>query len=255
MPFMPSFWKHVNLVLQGAEIVIEVLDARMVEETRNKEIEDKITRLGKKIIYAITKSDLVDKQESESWKRRLNPCVFISGKDRTGTTILKKKILEISRGQNVIVGVVGYPNVGKSSLINALAGRHKTRTSTESGYTKGLQKVRVGPKITLLDTPGVFPNLEKDLLKHGKIGAIDYSKIKDPELAALQLINDEKKLVLSYYQVTDGDPEQILEQIAIKHHRLRKGQEADLEATARLVLKDWQTGRINLKAVQTSKLK
>ncbi len=242
---MPSYWIHVNKVLREAEIIIEVLDARMIEETRNKEIEDKIRKLGKKILYVLTKCDLVNIEELKFRIKDLQPSVFISSIERLGTTILKKKILELSRGEDVVVGVVGYPNVGKSSLINALSGRAATRTSSESGFTKGMQKVRVGPKIVVLDTPGVFPKMEKDLAKHGKIGAIDYAKIKDPEIAVLQLIEEEKEMIVHHYHIeAKEDPEEMLEEIAIKLKRLQKGGVPDLEATARWILKEWQTGKM-----------
>lgn len=242
---MPSFWEHVNKVLREAEIIIEVLDARMIEETRNQEIEEKIRRLGKKILYVLTKCDLADIEELKTKMKSLQPAVFISSTERLGTTILKKKILELSKGEPVVVGVVGYPNVGKSSLVNALAGRAATRTSAESGFTKGMQKVRIGPKIVVLDTPGVFPKMEKDTAKFGKIGAVDYAKIKDPEVAALQLIGKEKETIVHHYLIAGKeDPEEILEAIAIKLKRLQKGGIPDLEATARFILKEWQTGKI-----------
>src|SRR3989344_8471730 len=139
---MPSFWRHVNKVLVNSDIIIEVLDARMIEETRNMEIEEKIERLGKKILYVITKCDLADIKKLEEERKRLRPSVFISSTEKLGTTILKKKILELCHGERVVVGVVGYPNVGKSSLINALSGRGSARTSAQSGFTKGLQKIR-----------------------------------------------------------------------------------------------------------------
>jgi ribosome biogenesis GTPase A len=241
---MPSFWKHVNRVLEEAEIVIEVLDARLIEESRNFEIENKVTRLEKKIIYVINKCDLVNIKELKAKLKDLQPNVFISSKEKLGTTILKKKIMELSKGKPVIVGVVGYPNVGKSSLINALSGRSPTRTSSESGFTKGMQKVRIGPKIIILDTPGVFPKKEKNDSKHAKMGAVDYSKIRDPEMAALRLIEDEKEEICQHYKIDADDPDEILEMIAKKTNKLSKGGGPNLEAAGRLILKAWQTGKI-----------
>ncbi len=240
---MPSFWRHVNRVMQEADIIIEVLDARMINETRNSEIESKARRLNKIILYAINKCDLADKNELEKVKRILKPSVFISSKEHLGTTLLKKKILEMSRGEKVIVGVVGYPNVGKSSLINALAGRGAAKTSAESGYTKGFQKIKVDNKIMVLDTPGVFPKNENDTIKYGKIGAIDYAQIKEPEIAALTLIEENKKWVMDHYQISGEDSEEILEQIGRKLKKLGRKGEVDLEATSRLILKEWQTGK------------
>ncbi len=241
---MPSFWKHVNAVLREAQIIIEVLDARLIEETRNNEIEEKTQRLGKKLLFVVTKCDLVPKKVVEEKSRKLHPSVFISAKDKLGTTILKKKILELSRGENVVVGVVGYPNVGKSSLINALAGRHAARTSAESGFTRGMQKIRVDSKIQVLDTPGVFPNMEHDDIKHGIIGSVDYAKIKDPEAVALRLIEQHKELIEKHYNVQGEDAEKLLEALAVKYRKLAKGGLPDMDATGRMLVKDWQTGKI-----------
>ncbi len=243
---MPSYWIHVKKVIEAANILIEVLDVRHVEETRNKEIERKISKANKKILYVFNKCDLISQREAEKLKKSLKPSVFISSKDRQGTTLLKKKILELSKGKPVTVGVLGYPNVGKSSLINALAGRGKTRTSSESGHTKGMQKIRVDAKIVLLDAPGVFPKLDQDKTKYGKTGSIDYAKIKDPELVALELIEEYKETLQNHYNIKEDDPELFLEKFAFKFKKISKGNKPNLDLAARLLLKDWQTGKIGL---------
>jgi len=244
---MVTFWRHVNIVIRQSDIIIEVLDARMIYESRNIEIERKVKKLRKKILYVINKCDLAEKAELERWKIKLRPSVFISSKDHLGTTILKKKILQMSRGKEVTVGVLGYPNVGKSSLINALAGRGAAKTSSESGFTKGLQKIRVDNKILVIDSPGVLPYKEKSEFKHSKMGAVSYSKIKNPEYVALTFIEENKDLVVEHYSLEikdDDDSEDILEKLAYKLKRLLKGNKPDLEATSRILLKDWQAGKI-----------
>lgn len=245
---MPSYWKQVNRVIKEADIIIEVLDARMIEETRNQEIEKKVQQSGKKILFVVSKCDLVKSEGLKHIKDTLQHSVFISSKDHLGTTILKKKILELSRGEKTTVGILGYPNVGKSSLINALSGRGAARTSPESGFTKGVQKIRVDQKIMLIDTPGVFPKNEKDNVKYGKIGAIDYAKIKNPEYIALELIESEKELIKKHYVLTKTEADEILEEIAYKFNKKSAGGKANLEAAARFLLKEWQTGKIKEKS-------
>ena len=223
---MATFWHHVHQVLYKAELIIEVLDARAVEETRNREVEAKIRRTGKKLLYVNNKCDLVDRKEAQKSAKALQPSIFISSTEHLGTTVLKKKILEISHGEKIVVGIVGYPNVGKSSLINALAGRGAAGTSPESGFTKGLQKIRVGTKIMLLDTPGVFPKKEKkDHLLHAKIGVVDYGKVKDAEDAALGIIEENKEAIGRFYGIAGEDAEEILEKIALKRNFLLAGKE------------------------------
>ena len=241
---MPSFWRHVRLVIEKAEIIMEVLDARMIEETRNAEIEEKIQRAGKKILYVINKCDLVPPQKLDGLKKNLNPSVFISSKEKLGTTILKKKILEMCHGEKVIVGVVGYPNVGKSSLINALSGRGAARTSITSGFTHGLQKIMIGNQIMLLDTPGVFPYTKETEFKYVKTGALSFDRVKEPEVVLEKLIAENKELFLRYYKVTGEDAEEILENIAKKMKNLLKGGGPNLELASRKVLRDWQEGKI-----------
>lgn len=241
---MPSYWRHVNRVIQNTDIVIEVLDARMVEQTRNKEIEAKITQSGKKLLYVLNKCDLMGKEEMKTAADKLYPSVFVSSTNKLGTTVLKKKIMELGQGKKVTVGIVGYPNVGKSSLINALSGRHAARTSASSGFTRGIQKVIVGPKIILLDTPGVFPDKEKDELKHGATGAIDFAKLKDPEAVAIKIIEENKEVISEFYDVEEGDADEMLESIGRSKHKLSVGDVVNLDITSRLILKDWQRGKI-----------
>lgn len=241
---MPSFWKHVNTVVREASVIIEVLDIRHPQETQNVEVEEKVKRAGKHLLYVLNKCDLVPQETLKKTAKAYHPSVFISSRDRLGTTKLKKKILELSRGEPVIVGVVGYPNVGKSSLINALSGRGATRTSAESGFTKGVQKIKVDNKITILDTPGVFPDKEKNTLKHGKTGAIDYAKIKDPEFVVLNLFQENPAPFVLFYKISAEEPEAMLEAIGKKLHKLTRGGQVNLEVTARAVLKAWQEGKI-----------
>ncbi len=241
---MPTFWKHVNDVLYKAELIIEVLDARAIEDSRNKEIEQKVGKMGKKLLYVVNKCDLVDKDKLEKEMKELKPSLFISSTEHLGTTLLKKKILEISHGEPILVGIVGYPNVGKSSLINALAGRSAAGTSPESGFTKGMQKIRVGGKILVLDTPGVFPKKDKKgTYTYARFGAIDYGKVKDPEKVALQLIDEEKDYFEKNYGIPAKEAEDFLETYAREKNLLLSGKKPNMEAAARRLLKEWQESK------------
>ncbi len=247
---MANFWAIVNETIWKADILLLLLDARLVEETRHPEIEGKVKESGKTLIYVVTKADLVDKKSAEKWKRILYPCVFVSATKRLGTTILRETILmEAKRrgieGRSVVVGVLGYPNVGKSSLINALAGRGAAGTSILSGYTKGTQKIRMDNRIVVLDTPGVIPMDDKDKIKQTIIGTVDFTKSKEPDMAVLELIRMFPGKIERHYGVSvSEDKEQTIVDIALKNGMLKKGGVPDIDRASRKIIKDWQSGEI-----------
>src|SRR4030067_1185935 len=132
---MASYQTIVKDVIKKPDILLEVIDARFPDETRNNEVELEITRSRKPFIIVINKCDLVSKETLERTKIRLSkiaPTVFISTKNKFGTTMLRHKILETAaiKGRDILVGSVGYPNTTKSSVINAVSGRHSAGTSS-----------------------------------------------------------------------------------------------------------------------------
>jgi ribosome biogenesis GTPase A len=241
---MSNYWRLVNDVIKEANILLEVLDARTIDETRNIEIEDKVRRTGKTLIYVINKCDLVDKEKMDKAKKLLTPCVFMSAKDHLGTSFLRSEIMKHAPKEGFKVGVLGYPNTGKSSVINALKGRASASTSSISGHTHGIQLIKINQRMYLLDTPGVFPYQEKDEVKHAITSAKTFSNIKDPELAAIEIIGQFPEVIEGYYGVKHDDAENVLDSIALKMHYLKKGGLPDTYAAARRVLKDWQEGKI-----------
>lgn len=246
---MGNFWDSIKRVFREADIILEVLDARFVEETRNVEIEQKVRYNHKKLIYVLNKCDLVEDMKTlREWKKKLSPCVFVSATDHLGTRILKETIIKTAdaKKNKIVVGVLGYPNTGKSSLINALGGHGKAGTSPRSGHTKGTQYVRISQRIKLIDAPGVFSHREKKGEQHTMIGAVDFNKTDDPEYAFYSIYEKYPALILTYYQVeSDDDPDAILEQIAEKNNLYLKGKTPDTQRAARMVIQDWQTGKIH----------
>ncbi len=242
---MANFWTIVNKVIRESDVLLEVVDARMVDESRNEEIEQKVKQAGKTLIYVLNKCDLVEKNKLNRFKQQLKPCVFVSATERLGTGFLRREIMKHAPNDKFKVGVLGYPNTGKSSIINALKGRAAAPTAPISGHTKGVQIIRISKKMYLLDTPGVFPYKEKDEAKHARIAAKTFTNLKDPEGSAMELIKEFPFPIENYYGVNHTpDPEEILEAIAVKLKRLRKGGVPDLNAAARIILQDWQKGKI-----------
>src|SRR3989338_7112038 len=177
-----NYWELVYEVLYKSDIILEILDSRIIDETRNKTIEYKIQQLNKPIIYVINKCDLVKKELLDAKKKELEHCVYVSSKERDGTTMLKNKILSLGKKDKIHVGVVGYPNTGKSSIINALAGANKASTSPQSGHTKGIQLVKASNRIYLLDTPGVIPFSNTDSTQLAIICSKNPQKVKDQDV-------------------------------------------------------------------------
>jgi ribosome biogenesis GTPase A len=248
----------VNKIIYEADIILEILDARFIEKTRIQEIEKKVKALGKTLIYVLNKSDLVDiaKVKANVELENLKPHLFFSYKDRRSSSYLKKMIkIESSRLNKDIVniGVVGYPNSGKSSLINLLVGRKSARTSPEAGYTKGIQKVKISSGIYLIDTPGIIPQSEKTsinrevLSKQAQIGAITWDRTKNPDMVVFKIMSEYPTLLEKFYTIdAQGDSEILIEQLGRRLHYLKKGNEVDEVRTAKHVLKDWQEGKIRI---------
>jgi ribosome biogenesis GTPase A len=254
---MTGYRMMVNDVISRADIILEVVDARFADETRNGDVERDVERSNKKFILVLNKCDLVPREILERTKSRLSkiaPTVFVSCKDRLGTTILLHTILEHTdiRERDILVGVLGYPNTGKSSVINVLAGRHKAKTSPISGHTRGVQLVKAGSHIMLLDTPGVIPFGENDECIQGILSVKDATHLRDPIGVAMKIIErffaENRTALESFYHVTlEGlDSYDALLLIGRTCNLLRKKGEVDETRTAVRVINDWQKGLLRL---------
>jgi len=252
-----AFSLIVREVIKISDVVLEILDARYLQETRIPELEEEIKAAGKKLIYVINKADLADlkKMKEEKLLKNLKPYVLISAKNRKGKAQLIHKIkVEVSRA-NVIfkrkhVGIIGYPNTGKSSLINYLSGRGAARTSAEAHYTRGMQKIKLAKDLFLLDTPGIVPPSEdaltkKAIEKKGEIGIESYSQTKDPELVVAILMKRHSGAIEKFYGIdAKGDYEVLVEDLGRKFNFLVKKGKVDFDKTLRKIIKDWQEGKI-----------
>lgn len=250
---MASYKALVRDVIRKADVLLEVIDARFPDETRNSEVEKEIIRLKKPFIIVINKCDLVSKEKLEKIKTRLSkiaPAIFVSSKDRSGTTMLRHQILASAsiKGRDIFVGTLGYPNVGKSSVINGVTGRHRASTSPISGHTKGVQHVDAGSRIMFIDTPGVIPFDENDEYMQGLLGIKDATHLQDPIGVALKIIEktvaENKTALESFYGVAieDQDSYSVLETIGKQCNFLQKKGEVDEMRTATRIINDWQNG-------------
>ncbi len=250
-----GYFERVMKVITMSDIVLEILDGRFPQETRNEEIEKIIRLKRKQLILVINKSDLIPKARAQKLKYKLSkefPCIFVSTRERQGSSRLRNAIGRFCKKERNRIAIIGYPNTGKSSILNMLAGRKAALTSIKAGFTHGEQLVKVSEKIYLFDSPGIIPYKEDDEFKLVLVCAKNSDQIKDPETAVLQLIQflqteDSKSLEKFYSIETKGkNPEQILEQLAISKNRLMKGGLPDTENMAKIILMDWQKGRLKL---------
>lgn len=250
---MASYKVLIKDVIKKANFLLEVIDARFPDETRNSEVEHEIIRLNKPFIIVINKSDLVSREKLEKTKARLSriaPVIFISSKDRSGTTMLRHQILASAsmKGQDILVGTLGYPNVGKSSVINGVTGRHRASTSPVSGHTKGVQYVHAGSRIMFIDTPGVIPFDEKNEYLQGLLGIKDITHLKDHIGVALKIIEkmlaENRAALESFYNIAieNETSYDVLELIGKQCNFLQKKGEIDETRTAARIINDWQKG-------------
>jgi len=240
-----NFWKIVRKVFREADLLLFILDARRVEETTNEEILNKFSFYNKPHIYVINKIDLVTKKEQDTLEKRYPEAVFISAKEHIGTMRLMQKLNKIANTKDILVGVVGYPNTGKSSVINALVNKQSAKVSSGAGQTRAVQAIRISKHVKLLDCPGVLSYMEKDEIFQSIIGAKDPKYLKDPELAAFELIEKENGVIEKYYGVEKiNDYELTLERIALKMRKLKKGGLPNTFEAAITIIRDWQKGKI-----------
>lgn len=249
-----------EMIVKMSDIILEVLDSRAIKETRNPEIEELIKKENKKIIYVLNKADLVDYKTISGEVANLSPKVFVSCVKRSGIKELRDKIKIIStqikefsdkRFNRVTVGVVGYPNTGKSSVINILIGKKVAGTAPEAGYTKGIQKAKLTTGIVLLDSPGIIPNKEystsdsKLMSQQTKLGARSYNQTKDPGTVVSAIVKEYPLVFDKFYKVSSkGDAEILIEKLGRQKGFLKKGNEVNEDRTARFILRDWQEGKI-----------
>lgn len=280
---MEPYWDLVRQIVRESDIVLEILDARAVDLSRNEQLENIISEVKRPRIFVINKADLVDRKALEiaieKVERQRNVegeyVVFFSNKIKKTTRNLLAKIKQVfaKHGKranfvpalkrpyreahgDIIVGVVGYPNVGKSSVINSLAFKKKAKVASKAGTTHGIHWISAGEEIKLIDTPGVIPLSYQEEARLGIIAAKSPEKIKDPEVVAGKIIEmfiNENRLenLEDYYQFkikeeNKDNPYLILEQLSLDKKHLKKGGVADEKRTSTMLIKDWQDGRLKL---------
>ncbi|MFC1768392.1 GTPase [Nanoarchaeota archaeon] len=248
-----GFWTIIEDIIRRSDVVLEVLDARLPELTRIKKIEEYASSYNKPLIFVINKSDLVSRYTLGDNAREYDKSdtVITSTTKAKGIGDLIKKVKSKAKIESPKVAVIGYPNTGKSSLINKLSRSSRTRTSAESGFTRGYQLIIGKNKLKLFDTPGIVPFEDRDEVRLGLVSGISPSKLKNPDVVALKLIGIFKEknpvgLGKAYGIDAKLSPEDFLEEIGKKNNMLMKGGIVDERRASVLFLTDWHKGKIRL---------
>ena len=249
---------------------------------------------SKKIILVLNKIDLIPVQNAIDWQKYLSnefPCVLFKSNTQTQSANLsqsnlfdknlkdqKEYITEILKGNksiggeellnllknysridgntksNIVVGVIGIPNVGKSSLINSLTRGKNVGVSNTPGFTKGLQEVILDNNIRLLDCPGVVMSNDENSILHNVIRTED---IKEPiEVVGKILKKMSQEYFLNTYNLdisilkgSELTIEKIVYLVGEKMKKYKKGGVVDLDKSARIIINDWNLGKLKYYSV------
>jgi len=248
-----SYWSEVMRAIKTADIIMFILDARMPEISRNRDLEKKLISSGKKVLMVYNKVDLISSHSLKSLMKEHKNSFFVSVTDKIAISKLRIALFSLAKKHNVKleIGVVGYPNTGKSAIINVLLRASKTKVSSKAGTTTGVQWAS-SSKLKLIDSPGVIP-FEDNEVKLGVLGAKNPERLKDPESVALEIIkiflDDNNSNLYELYNIKiekDRDEYEILLQIGDSRKLLKKGGVVDLQRTSLMIVKDWQKGKLKL---------
>ena len=289
-----AYIKILDQVIENSDVILEVLDARDPLICRNLELENKIKNNKKKLILVLNKIDLIPIQNAIDWQKYLSnefPCILFKSNTQIKNTNLsqsnlfdknikeKKEYIEnILKGNksigneellnilknysridigiksNIVVGVIGIPNVGKSSLINSLTRGKNVGVSNIPGYTKGLQEIILDNNLRLLDCPGVVMSNNENNILYNIIRTED---IKEPiEVVSKILKKMEQEYFLKTYNLdisilkgSELTVEKIIYLVGEKMKKYKKGGIVDLDKSARIIINDWNLGKLKYYSV------
>lgn len=258
--------RMLHKVIDQSDIVILVLDARDPEGCRSRLVEEEVRRReseGKKLVFVLNKIDLVSKENAQQWLRYLrhstptlpfrsassNQRSNLSSTTAPGLMRLLKAFKPSS--QSITVGVVGFPNVGKSSLINSLKRSKACAVAAQPGHTKDLQSVQLERGIKIVDSPGVVFDEDdsSDSSQKGSIllrNVVKVEDIEDPIAVVEEILGrTEHETLQKLYNLPQfSSTLEFLTMLALNSGRLLKGGTPDILSAARHVLMDWNHQKI-----------
>lgn len=255
-----------NLVekLGLVDVIIEVLDARIPISSTYSNIQKLIKNKPRLIL--LNKTDVCDPHQLKKWQELLeqetgSKVLSVSANSNKDKNAIIAQVLELSSGvmeklkaKNILprptrIMVLGMPNVGKSTIINRLVGKSKTKTGARAGVTRQQQWVRVHDKIELLDTPGIIPTVQDNQEQSIKLATVSSigENAFDNEFVAAELLKilEQKypKQLREYYKLQDG-VEISIENIALARNWIVKGSNPDTVRCAQFILSSFRNGKM-----------
>lgn len=247
------------------DLVIELVDARTPMSSKNPDIDSLAGNKSRVIL--LNKADLADPAGNTAWTEYFKEKGFhvleINARTGAGVRAVQGLVQEACRekierdrrrgikNRPIRAMVVGIPNVGKSTFINAFAGKGCTKTGNKPAVTKGKQWIRLNQNLELLDTPGIlWPRFENQQVgeKLAMIGSINDEILHADELAVAILTYLQKhypgKIRERYEAEESEDAYAMLREISIQRKCFLKGEEPDLLRASRIIVDDFRGGRL-----------
>ncbi|MHC4221332.1 MAG: ribosome biogenesis GTPase YlqF [Planctomycetota bacterium] len=261
--------KEFQKILPQADLVIEVLDARIPFSSQNPLLAQ--LRKDKPCIKLLNKSDLADKAVVSTWQARLERDSSVKTLVCHHGDVLTRKLPLLcrsmipqrdNRSSMIYALIAGVPNVGKSTLINKLAGRNVAKTGNEAALTRMQQRIEINPDLMLIDTPGMlWPKIENENSGYrlAATGAIRDTAIDLQEVASFVaefLLADYPGIVQHRYalQTLPDSDIALLEAIAKKRGCIVSGGKVDYEKVSRLLISELRNGELGGICLETPEM-
>jgi nuclear GTP-binding protein len=250
-------WGELYKVVDSSDVVVQVLDARNPQGTRCYHLEKQLKEHNKHkhMILLLNKCDLAPDWAIKRWLKILSkeyPCLAFHASINKSfgkgslLSVLRQFARLKSDKQAISVGFIGYPNVGKSSVINTLRTKNVCKVAPIPGETKVWQYISLTKRIHLIDCPGVVyqsSDTETDIVLKGVVRVTNLPDASEHIGEVLKRVKKEH-LVRAYKIKKWEDDNDFLVQLCKLSGKLLKGGEPDLNTVAKMVLHDWQRGKI-----------